>query len=66
MNHSCDPNCYTQIITHEGRKKIIIYAKRDVRVGEELAYDYKFQWAEREEDKLACTCGAKGCRGTMN
>ena len=34
--------------------------------GEELAYDYKFQWEEREEDKLPCNCGAKLCRGTMN
>uniref|UniRef100_A0A0E0MPJ1 [histone H3]-lysine(4) N-trimethyltransferase n=1 Tax=Oryza punctata TaxID=4537 RepID=A0A0E0MPJ1_ORYPU len=28
INHSCDPNCYTKVITVEGQKKIFIYAKR--------------------------------------
>uniref|UniRef100_A0A0E0RJY7 [histone H3]-lysine(4) N-trimethyltransferase n=1 Tax=Oryza rufipogon TaxID=4529 RepID=A0A0E0RJY7_ORYRU len=28
INHSCDPNCYTKVITVEGQKKIVIYAKR--------------------------------------
>ncbi|KAG8049251.1 hypothetical protein GUJ93_ZPchr0009g1653 [Zizania palustris] len=28
INHSCEPNCYTKVITVEGQKKIFIYAKR--------------------------------------
>jgi histone-lysine N-methyltransferase SETD1 len=63
VNHSCDPNCYTQIISHRGQKKIVIYAKHDICVGEELVYDYKFPI---EEDKIPCYCGASKCRGTMN
>ena len=31
--------------------------------GEELSYDYKFDY---EDDKIICTCGAPNCRGTMN
>ena len=57
------PNCYTKIIDHEGTKKIIIYSKRDIAVGEELAYDYKFPI---EPDKIPCFCGSINCRGTMN
>ena len=41
INHSCDPNCYSRIINVEGKKKIIIFAERNIVKGEELTYDYK-------------------------
>jgi SET domain len=43
INASCEPNCYTKIITFDGAKRIAIYAKRDISEGEELSYDYKFE-----------------------
>lgn len=49
------PNCYTKIITVEGQKKVVIYSKRQIAVGEELTYDYKFSL---EEVKIPCFCGA--------
>eukprot|EP00250_Pteridium_aquilinum_P011073 c19823_g1_i2 orf=371-4102(+) len=63
INHSCDPNCFTRIITVEGLKKICIYSKRHVRAGEELTYDYKFP---REEQKIPCNCCSLKCRGSLN
>ena len=63
VNHSCAPNCVTQIVVHAKRKKIALYAKRDIATGEELAYDYKF---ELEDDKIPCHCGAVTCRGSLN
>lgn len=60
---SCEPNCYAQTISVEGVKKVVIYAGRDVQVGEELTYDYKFA---EEEDKIDCFCGSECCRGTLN
>ncbi|KAL3699809.1 hypothetical protein R1sor_017831 [Riccia sorocarpa] len=63
INHSCDPNCYTKIITVDGQKKVVIYSKRYIRAGEELTYDYKFPL---EEKKIPCFCGATKCRGFMN
>ena len=39
INHSCDPNCYTKIISVDGEKKISIYSKKDIEKGEELHYD---------------------------
>ena len=41
INHCCDPNCYTKIITVEGHKHIVIYSKHYIHAGEELTYDYK-------------------------
>ncbi|CAM0948849.1 unnamed protein product [Alopecurus aequalis] len=63
INHSCDPNCYTKVITVEGQKKIFIYAKRRIYTGEELTYNYKFPL---EEKKIPCHCGSQRCRGSMN
>ncbi|KAL0916044.1 hypothetical protein M5K25_013526 [Dendrobium thyrsiflorum] len=56
INHSCEPNCYTKVITVDGQKKIFIYAKRHISTGEELTYNYKFPL---EEQKIPCNCGSK-------
>jgi histone-lysine N-methyltransferase SETD1 len=60
---SFKPNCNAKIITVDGQKKIVIYAKRDIEEGEEITYDYKFPI---EADKIPCLCGSRGCRGTLN
>lgn len=57
------PNCYAKVITVEGAKKIVIYSKRDIAVGEEITYDYKFPL---EDEKIPCLCGAAKCRGFLN
>ncbi|KAK6939163.1 SET domain [Dillenia turbinata] len=56
INHSCEPNCYTKVISVEGQKKIFIYAKRYIAAGEEITYNYKFPL---EEKKIPCNCGSK-------
>ncbi|XP_047954287.1 histone-lysine N-methyltransferase ATXR7 isoform X1 [Salvia hispanica] len=63
INHSCEPNCYTKVISVEGQKKIFIYSKRHITTGEELTYNYKFPL---EEKKIPCNCGSKRCRGSLN
>ncbi|XP_028758604.1 LOW QUALITY PROTEIN: histone-lysine N-methyltransferase ATXR7-like [Neltuma alba] len=63
INHSCEPNCYTKVISVEGQKKIFIYAKRHIAAGEEITYNYKFPL---EENKIPCNCGSKKCRGSLN
>lgn len=63
VNHSCDPNCVSRIISHAGSKKVVLYAKRDIAAGEELSYDYKFPI---EDHKIPCHCGVATCRGSLN
>ncbi|KAH9834957.1 uncharacterized protein C8Q71DRAFT_710714 [Rhodofomes roseus] len=63
INHSCEPNCTARIITINGEKKIVIYAKQDIELGNEITYDYHFPI---EQDKIPCLCGSAKCRGFLN
>ncbi len=54
INHSCRPNCYPEI--DEDERHIYIYAKRSIKAGEELNYNYgKAFWREYIEPK-GCRC----------
>lgn len=66
INASCDPNCFTKIISIDGIKRIVVYAKRDIPAGEELCYDYKFPLEYDEAKRIPCHCGARDCREFMN
>ena len=65
INHACSPNCEADEI--DGR--IFIRAKRALKAGEELFYDYGLVIDERYtpalKKRFECRCGTKGCRGTM-
>ena len=63
VNHCCDPNCFARVIPVGNSKKIVLYSKRDIAVGEEITYDYKFPI---EEEKIPCLCGSAKCRGFLN
>ena len=65
INHSCDPNC--DAVVENGR--IWIDTIREVKPGEELAYDYAYVLDERHtpeaKRRFPCHCGARRCRGTI-
>uniref|UniRef100_A0A7S2Z8K1 [histone H3]-lysine(4) N-trimethyltransferase n=1 Tax=Chloropicon laureae TaxID=464258 RepID=A0A7S2Z8K1_9CHLO len=63
INHSCDPNCKPKSFTSDSR--IWIFSIKDIQPGEELCYDYKFDYEEGDK-KIPCCCGAKNCSGYMN
>jgi histone-lysine N-methyltransferase SETD1 len=44
-------------------KKIVVFANQDIKIGDEITYDYKFAV---EDGSLRCTCGAPNCIGRMN
>ena len=57
INHSCAPNCESQIV----RGRVWIVALRRIREGEELSYDYYYDYEHYREHP--CRCGAKNCAG---
>ena len=63
INHCCEPNCKAQCNEINGKKHILLLAKRFIKAGEEITYDYNF---EVESEKIQCRCGAKNCRGRLN
>jgi SET domain-containing protein len=59
LNHSCKPNCEVEIV----RDRIWIYALRDIKAGEELTYNYSYDFEDYES--RPCNCGAPNCVGYM-
>ena len=73
INHSCSPNCESIIEEAEGddrtRDRVFIEAKKAIKAGEELTYNYGITLGEPHTARLkkvwACLCGKKNCTGTM-
>lgn len=65
VNHSCEPN--VEPIRFGDR--IWLVAIRDIRPGEELAYDYAIELDERHtpavKARFPCHCGSRRCRGSI-
>jgi SET domain-containing protein len=73
INHSCSPNCEAVTEEFEGddrrRDRVFIEARRAIKPGEELTYNYGIVLSERHTPALkklwACRCGSRNCTGTM-
>ncbi len=59
INHSCTPN----LRSWNFKGHILYMSMRAIRRGEELTVDYRFS---PDIERIACKCGASGCRGTIN
>lgn len=57
-NHSCAPNLWMD-------GALTIVARRAIGAGEELTMDYATQTGT-EAWRMACSCGAPGCRGEVS
>lgn len=57
-NHSCRPNA--RLTLRNGR--VEFYSLRAIVTGEEVTVDYG---ETHHEGRLACQCGAPGCRGAL-
>ena len=66
INHSCAPNCVT---CEDDNGRVYIEAKRTIKPGEELSYDYRLivdgRMSKKERASYECRCGKRQCRGTM-
>ena len=69
INHSCKPNCQALEEDFGKTTRVFLYAKKNIKKGEELFYDYGLVVDEKMTKQLKkdyeCRCGAKHCRGTM-
>jgi uncharacterized protein len=65
INHACTTNC----IADEVDGRVFIKARRAIKAGDELFYDYGLVIDERYtpalKKRFECRCGTRGCRGTM-
>lgn len=65
INHSCEPNCVVEI-AHD---RVHVHAARDIAAGEELTFDYAYEWEARYPVQMLeshrCACGARQCRGSI-
>jgi len=58
INHSCSPNC--EVLDY--KKKLWIFAIRDIKKNEELTYDYGFSF-DKDYKQFVCKCGSDKCVG---
>ncbi len=66
INHSCNGNCKAY---EEEDGSVWIYARKNIKAGDELNYDYgltfPFKLTKKAKAAFACRCGSKKCRGSM-
>ena len=69
INHSCKPNCEALEEDFGKSTRVFLYAKKNIKAGDELFYDYGLVIEGKISKKLKkdyeCRCGNKKCRGTM-
>lgn len=74
INHSCDPNLHVFAVwinqPDPNLPRLAFFAKRKIKRGEELTFDYKMVQKNRfepqspmsEGERILCRCNAKNCR----
>ena len=60
INHSCRPNCEPRT----RGMRILIYARRHIRAGEELTYDYGKEYFDELIKPVGCKCARCAAPGT--
>jgi SET domain-containing protein len=73
INHSCNPNCEALVEENEKgdprKDRVLIEAKRNIKAGEELTYDYgivlEVPHTARLKKLWVCLCGSPKCTGTL-
>ncbi|XP_022104789.1 histone-lysine N-methyltransferase SETDB1-like isoform X2 [Acanthaster planci] len=69
LNHSCSPNLFVQNVfvdSHDLRFPwVAFFAKKYVRAGSELTWDYNYDVGSVPGKSLICLCGSHECRGRL-
>lgn len=53
INHSCQPNAETTV---SNRRRVWIWARRNIKLGEEITYDYGKEYFEGIIEPQGCKC----------
>ena len=59
INHSCRPNCEVEI----SRGHIWISSIKNIKIGDELSYDYGYEFDSEDYKDHVCKCGSNNCIG---
>ncbi len=59
INHSCHPNCEVEI----NRGHIWISSIKNIKKGDELSYDYGYEFDSEDYKDHVCKCGSNNCIG---
>ena len=60
-NHSCEPNCVTQVWNVAGELRVGLFALEDIPSGTEITFNYQLDCLGNA--KKVCHCGAPSCTG---
>ena len=68
MNHSCHPNCETELWKVDCDIRIGLFAVEDIPANTELTFNYQLECAEdmlngNDKRQQPCYCGAPNCAG---
>jgi uncharacterized protein len=56
INHSCKPNCFPELTENE--KRVFIMAKKNIKCGEELTYNYGKYYFDTFIKPVGCKCAS--------
>ena len=59
INHSCNPNCEVDIV----KNRIWISSIKGIKKGDELTYDYGYEFNKDDYKDHVCKCGSDQCIG---
>ena len=65
INHSCAPSLQVEKWYVHRTPRLGLWAKRAIRAGEELSYNYSVKWSGDASHAQVCYCGAHNCTGYL-
>lgn len=64
-NHSCNPSAAVTIIEKDGKRQIIVVARKKIRPEEAITVDYAVTEFNPQVAGMSCKCGSENCRGKI-
>ena len=62
INHGCRSNCFTRNFRHGYKNFVLLLSKQNLKILEELSYDYRINADDYDEDQIQCNCFNFECK----